>query len=93
MKITKTAKLKIYGRTFSLQPTLDIYSQVLEYILSVVKLEKEVISTLSGKNKLNYLEKCIHKTTKNPEPKYSDFNEKFPKFPSYFRRACIQDGL
>jgi hypothetical protein len=51
MKITKTAKLKIHNRTFSLQPTLDIYSQALEYILCVVKNEKVVLDTLNIINK------------------------------------------
>jgi len=93
MIVTKTAKLKIYNRTFTLQPTLDIYSEALECVLGVVRLEHEVIKVLTGNNKLNYIEKCIHRTIKNPEPKYHEFNDKFPKFPSYFRRACIQEAL
>ena len=39
------------------------------------------------------VEKLIHKTTKNPNPRYRYFNEKFYKFPSYLRRAVIQAAI
>lgn len=36
------------------------------------------------------IEKLIHKTAKNPNPKYSYFSKRFYKFPSYYRRAAIE---
>ena len=39
------------------------------------------------------VEKLIHKTAKNPKPRYSYFSEKFYKFPSYLRRAVIQAAI
>ena len=36
------------------------------------------------------IEKLIHKTAKNPNPKYKYFQNNFYKFPSYLRRAAIE---
>jgi IS605 OrfB family transposase len=36
------------------------------------------------------VEKLIHQTTKNPNPKYRYFDQRFYKFPSYLRRAAIE---
>jgi IS605 OrfB family transposase len=36
------------------------------------------------------IEKLIHKTSKNPNPKYSYFGRRFYKFPCYLRRAAIE---
>lgn len=38
------------------------------------------------------MEKLIHKTSANPYPKY-DFDKRFLKLPSYFRRTVLQDAL
>ncbi|MGC9504275.1 IS200/IS605 family accessory protein TnpB-related protein [Baaleninema sp.] len=35
-------------------------------------------------------EKLIHRTRKNPDPKYGYFEKRFYKFPSYLRRAAIE---
>ncbi len=36
------------------------------------------------------VEKLIHRTSKNPLPKYRYFDKRFYKFPSYLRRAAIE---
>jgi IS605 OrfB family transposase len=36
------------------------------------------------------VEKLIHKTARNPHPKYAYFSKRFYKFPSYLRRAAIE---
>lgn len=36
------------------------------------------------------VEKLIHKTNNNPNPKYQYFQKRFYKFPSYLRRAAIE---
>jgi IS605 OrfB family transposase len=36
------------------------------------------------------VEKLIHRTLQNPNPKYSYFERRFYKFPSYLRRAAIE---
>ena len=58
------------------------------------------LSQLNSNEKVNTLEKLIHKTADNPNPKYYWYFHKalrnhpaFRKFPSYLRRAAIQDAL
>ncbi len=54
---------------------------------------------LSAKNQVNVVEKMIHQTADNPNPKHQYFQNviaKYPsfrKFPSYLRRAAIADAL
>ncbi|WP_254658035.1 hypothetical protein [Pleurocapsa sp. PCC 7327] len=36
------------------------------------------------------IEKLIHKTSSNPNPKYQYFRKRLYKFPSYLRRAAIE---
>jgi len=57
------------------------------------------LSGLNSSEKVNTLEKLIHKTVDNPSPKYYWYFHKaisnhpsFRKFPSYLRRAAIQDA-
>ncbi|WP_407272786.1 RNA-guided endonuclease TnpB family protein [Radiobacillus sp. PE A8.2] len=39
------------------------------------------------------VERLIHRTTLNPSPKYKDFDQRFYKFPSYFRRSAIASAF
>ena len=38
------------------------------------------------------MERCIHATKDNPDPKY-DFDTKFYKMPSYMRRGAINEAI
>jgi hypothetical protein len=58
------------------------------------------LSELNSKERVNTLEKLIHLTVDNPNPKYYWYFQKaignhpsFRKFPSYLRRAAIQNVL
>lgn len=44
----------------------------------------------SSESQCAAVEKLIHKTVKNPNPKHSYFGKRFYKFPSYLRRAAIE---
>ncbi len=44
---------------------------------------------LSSQKRVLAVEKLIHQTAKNPNPKYRQFDQTFYKFPSYYRRAAI----
>ena len=92
MTIIKTEKLRIlnFGKIFD--DTLKIYNEALSFY--IVVCEKEYLNLIdkSSKEKLNYIEKISHKTTKNKNILY-DFDEKFYKFPSYLRRAVIMDAI
>lgn len=85
----KTVSEKITSHTHSLDKTCAIYNEVLTYILKVMTQEFSRDYTESQNVTVIAVEKLIHHTAKNPKPKYADYNELFPKFPSYFRRAAI----
>jgi IS605 OrfB family transposase len=50
---------------------------------------KEIIGQ---KAQVRMMEKLTHRTQKNPEPRY-DFDARFYKFPSYYRRAAMAEAL
>ncbi|MCB8506838.1 hypothetical protein KMA67_14320 [Enterococcus durans] len=84
---------KIVSHTTSLDKTCEIYNQALTYILKVMFQEFSLTYDESMKTTTNVVEKLIHHTAKNPQPKYEDFNALFPKYPSYFRRATIASAM
>lgn len=83
----KTVSEKIVSHTTSLDKTCEIYNQALTYILKV--MFQEFSMSYDENTTTNIVEKLIHHTAKNPQPKYEDFNVLFPKYPSYLRRATI----
>ena len=93
MEVTKTIKNKITShndKTFT--DTIIIFREALGFIIDVVNKEWVTIAPLSNKDALTTVEMLIHRTKKNPSPKY-DFTTKFYKFPSYFRRAAINKAV
>jgi IS605 OrfB family transposase len=80
--------------------TVAQYRHFLKPIVLIGYWNWETLSVLSSKERVNTLEKLIHKTAENPDPKYGWYFQKgidnhpsFRKFPSYLRRAAIQDAI
>lgn len=93
MKVTQSYKCKLINVNKSLDTTIDIFRQALSFIIDVVDKEWDTISKTNGANKRrNLLENLIHKTEKNPSPKYN-FAKDFNKFPSYLRRDAASQAL
>lgn len=88
MNITKTLRHKITNHSRIFDATLDIYNEALAFLIDVINKECADLS-LSTKDVVPAVEKLIHATTTNPSPKYKEFNQRFYKFPSYFRRSAI----
>lgn len=88
----KTVMEKVISHTESLDDTCVIYNEVLTYILKVMYQEFPINYKGNTNTNAAIVERLIHKTAKNPQPKYSDFNVLFPKFPSYFRRSAINSA-
>lgn len=88
MKVYKTAKLEIMGN-HKIKPTIDVYRKALGFIIRVCHNENSVLFELVGKNRASFIENLIHATSKNPNPKYKDFDELFYKYPTYLRRSTI----
>lgn len=94
MKVAKTAKCKITTHNDIFLPTLNVYRDALRFIVNTVNNEWEDISILAtSKEKLNYVEKLIHETKDNKNPKYDEFDKLFYKFPSYFRRSATAEVI
>ena len=92
MKVYKTAKLEILG-SHLIEPTIRIYREALSFVIDVSYKEKAGWLTLGGKDRLTQIEKLIHTTSDNPNPKYVEFDKKFYKMPSYLRRAIINKAI
>jgi transposase len=92
MKLTSSYGVEIKKVDFDIMDTVRIYREALSFCIDVFDKEWAVINAISGnKEKVNYAEHLIHSTDKNTA-KYN-FDSKFYKFPSYLRRAVIQDAL
>ncbi len=83
-----------------LRLTVDQYRLFLKPLVFISYWNWEEFSELKAKERVNYLERLFNSTKQNPEPKYAWYFEKavknhpsFLKFPSYLRRAAIQDAL
>ncbi|MDJ0509618.1 MAG: transposase [Crocosphaera sp.] len=97
---TDVWKLKVtYVEKKLLLLTVKEYRRFLKPLVFIVNGEWKSIGNLTDKEKVNHLEKSIHLTSKNPNPKYSYYQKvinKYPsfrKFPSYLRRAAIADAI
>lgn len=72
-----------------LKGTIAIQREALAYICGVSMDHWDTLGPLSRQKRLTMMEKLVHKTKDNPSPEYADFDTKFPKLPSYIRRALI----
>ena len=94
MTIKTSYKQRITNHEYNsvLKATVMIYSDAVKYLIDVVNNEWDDIKELTSKKAMMYIEKQIHKTSKNLDPKY-DFDSKFYKFPSYLRRNAIATAI
>lgn len=79
--------------------TVAEYRQFLTPLVLIVNTQWINLADLTSKERINAVEKMIHKTADNSEPKHKYFQKivnKYPsfrKFPSYLRRAAIADAI
>ena len=93
MKIMSTYKVKIKESSKIFQDTALIYRQAVDYLIDVVLYEWNEIANIPLLLKQRQIiEHEIHLTKSYITPKY-DFDAKFPKFPSYLRRAAITEAI
>ncbi len=89
---TKTAKQRIYTWLPWFEATIEIYRKAVAFLAEVAKKEWNRLAGLDSFGQVNLLEKLTHRSKKSPSPPY-DFDGKFYKFPSYFRRSAIKEAL
>lgn len=92
MKITSSYAIKLTGDLKSLENALTIYRNALRFIVPIVNAHWGELKDLENtKQRMTYTEKLIHSTA-NSQACYN-FDEKFPKFPTYLRRSAINKVL
>jgi IS605 OrfB family transposase len=78
----------------TLQATVNIYRVYVRRLISIVNLYWTKMANVEAKQ--SFVEKLIHQTKDNPNPKYGKFfgfGSILYKFPSYLRRAAINDAI
>ena len=92
MKITSSYAMKLTGDLKPLENALTIYRSALRFIIPIVNAHWGELKDLKNtKQRMTYTEKLIHSTA-NSQACYN-FDEKFPKFPTYLRRSAINKVL
>ena len=92
MRITSSYKMKLTGDLKALEMSINIYRNALRMLIPIVNNHWETLSEYEfTKQKCNCIEKWIHSTQTN-QAQY-DFDQEFPKFPSYLRRNAIATAL
>lgn len=97
MKITSSYAVRVMGDkniTAQIANTVSVYREAVMYLIDIVNAEWESVGPVykAKKNEgQRAVERLIHTTKKN-SAKY-DFDSRFVKFPSYFRRAAISFAL
>lgn len=77
-----------------LEDTVAIYRDMVRRLISIVNLHWKEIAACETEQR--YVEQLFHKTKDNPNPKFGKFfglGTKLYKFPSYLRRAAINDAI
>ena len=75
------------------EDTVERYRQAVDFFLCVRLKEQEAFSELTTAfDQLRLMEQMTISKKDHPEPKY-DFGASFYKFPSYYRRAAINEAL
>lgn len=85
MQITTSYATELKKLSFSFKDTIKIYREALAFCIDVCDKEWDSIIAIEDELKQKtFVENLIH-STKNNVAKYN-FDEQFPKFPSYLRR-------
>jgi IS605 OrfB family transposase len=95
-KIIRTDKWQL-GPTASqkilMGETVKVYRDACRYLTTIISTHWPMLGSLSTDNAVTAVERLMHSTAKNPVVKYTQFTERFYKFPSYYRRAAISFAL
>ena len=92
MKITSSYGVELRKQNIPIRQTLDFYRSAVSYLTEIYEqVWEELERILETKKRFNEAEHLIHTTKKN-QARF-DFDIRFPKMPSYLRRAAIQHAL
>ena len=92
MRITSSYKMKLTGDLKSLEASISIYRDALRVLIPIIDDNWEILSKYEFANqKYKRVENWIHNTRDN-QAAYN-FDEQFPKLPTYLRRSAIAKAL
>ena len=92
MQTVSSYGVEIRKQNIPIRQTLEIYRQAVSYLTEIYEqVWTELKMIPEAKKRFNAAEHLIHTTKKNHA--HFDFDIRFPKMPSYLRRAAIQHVL
>ena len=92
MSLTSSYGMKLTGDLKALENSIRIYRKALSFIIPIINNNWESVNDCRHTNqKINLIEKWIHSTKSNQA--VFDFDEQFPKLPTYLRRSAIAKAL
>lgn len=83
-RISPTCEQKQY-----LLNTVREYRRLCRFLVTVICTHWVDLGTLHSDDLVPTVERLVHQTANNPNPKYPQIDRAFHKFPSYLRRAAI----
>ena len=92
MFLASSYGMKLKGDFKALETSIELYRKSLRVLIPIINDGWDSISECRYVNqKYNLIEKWIHNTRTNQA--LFDFDEQFPKFPTYLRRSAIAKAL
>lgn len=92
MLITSSYKMKLTGDLTALETSIKLYREALRMLIPIINDNWDLLDECRYVNqKYNLIEKWVHNTKTNQS--MYDFDEQFPKFPTYLRRSVVAKAL
>ena len=92
MRLIRSYGMKLTGDLTALENSIHIYRQALSVLIPIINKDWETVKACRYTNqKYNLIEKWIH-STKTNQARF-DFDEQFPKLPTYLRRSAVATAL
>ena len=92
MNIISSYGVELRKQNIPIRETMDVYRSAVGYLTEIyAQVWEELERIPETKKRFNEAEHLIHTTKKN-QARF-DFDFRFPKMPSYLRRAAIQHAL
>ena len=92
MQTVSSYGVELRKQNIPVRQTLEIYRSAVCYLTEIYEQVWEKLAEIpDAKRRFNAAEHLVHTTKKNPAR--FDFDLRFPKMPSYLRRAAIQHAL
>ena len=88
MKITSSYGIELKNINKLLLPTVKLYREAVSFCIDIFEYEWINIEPLSSLSRNSFAEHLIH-STKDNIAKYTDFDTRFYKMPTYMRRNII----